>query len=1296
MFSRVSCATASEGTSLRPGSIAASIISMSHEEPPEDEFEDKARNLITPSLVPGDMVQTVPGDRKAYVMFVGQLPGMPAGYWVGVQYEEKVGKNDGTLNGKRYFTCPPGHGGFLRASKVTPLEEVNAAEARRQAAAELAEVTRLQRRHRMDRRSGRTSPLAGPSSPTVSFDSAKHEGEDPEGHRDGQSPNIKKRRASVVAWMATPPPLSGRQSSRRERPPGTCHPYRVQVSGSGITSAVVGSLAQFTITAFDENKKRIDIGGDNFTVTMRGQGGLPNSQPAVVRTKVTDRGDGTYMCEYRPWMTGKYSIYINLDEDGIRGSPFSLNVITLRPDAAQCQVRGEALHKAVARVPQKFDVLFVDAIGHTAHAEDLDVWVTPVDVSPMSNRPPAPASEAPQASSAPQGHSESDDAQTKETTPPKIDATMDEAGTDPEEEAASNEAAKTSFAPIVEEERHDPEPTVKRMPTTEDAAPLEPDAPLAPAPSPDIVATIGTPKTPKTPKSARMRKLDAPTRQRHLQLWAARQAADKFMLRRQAEARAVESYGDDAKKKKKLVNEQSLPSFMHELSADRFGFAFGGVDPGTLHAHGKLIKVHHVSYSVGLAGHYKLHVALRQQMVPLPGSPFDLHIEPGAAYPASTKLPEDKSQLFGHADEGWQHGLILQTADMLGNLCVKGGANITMSLPKRWALEHELDDPVKSRVNDLGDGTYELEWCSTLAGTFPLEVCIDGFHVIGSPISVTVKPARPDVNKFKASGAGLTKAVAGVEAPIRIRVADRFENSADVAAENTVFGLVLVPQAGLGVAAKAEKKKADGDNAPKQKEGKEDGEGAPKKKKPGKESGADASVAKGGREKREGVQPPMPDSQEFSGTWVNGCYEIRYVAEQAGTLDLNLWCVVEEGGVREPLPGSPFSVHVTEGIASPIGSYVKDAEPSKQGGTDKQGQIVAGENVVLKPQVLDQFGNPASAPEGSLTAVLDSPGNTGEQLEAPKLRSGMGSYELTLEPLKAGQHYVHVLLNGEEIKGSPVQFYVSPAAPNAAKCYLTRHDSEPILINQQCDILLKTHDKYGNQLDRGGVRVDAKAAGVAASACTVEDHKDGTYTIRLTAGAPGEVKVTARIDSVEIKTMSVFFTKASADDLGEPRSTPPSDRDEMVDVGQEFAENALDGSIGTMKRSHSSKLPPGLPPLAVEKVVPTSAGAPLPVDDTNTSSKAKKGKKKDTADKRRNGVKRADAPASETPALAAVMPHEMAAEAAPATEPTGGTGTNGSPSKAKSDKKSGGKGSGAKSPSKAGKPPKTKKKASGD
>ena len=74
-------------------------------------------------------------------------------------------------------------------------------------------------------------------------------------------------------------------------------------------------------------------------------------------------------------MSGNYVIDILLGGEHIRGSPFALSIITLRPEASRCLVRGDGLYGAVSRKPQKFEIDFVDALGDPAFAEELDVYV---------------------------------------------------------------------------------------------------------------------------------------------------------------------------------------------------------------------------------------------------------------------------------------------------------------------------------------------------------------------------------------------------------------------------------------------------------------------------------------------------------------------------------------------------------------------------------------------------------------------------------------------------------------------------------------------------------------------------------------------------------------------------------------------------------------------------------------------------------------------------------------------------------------------------------------------------------
>ncbi|KAG5503622.1 hypothetical protein JIQ42_05844 [Leishmania sp. Namibia] len=81
--------------------------------PDEDSYKTEAEGIKV-----GDRCRCRPGERLGTVRYVGRVAALKPGYWVGVEFDEPVGKTNGTVKGVTLFECMPLYGGVLRPDQV--------------------------------------------------------------------------------------------------------------------------------------------------------------------------------------------------------------------------------------------------------------------------------------------------------------------------------------------------------------------------------------------------------------------------------------------------------------------------------------------------------------------------------------------------------------------------------------------------------------------------------------------------------------------------------------------------------------------------------------------------------------------------------------------------------------------------------------------------------------------------------------------------------------------------------------------------------------------------------------------------------------------------------------------------------------------------------------------------------------------------------------------------------------------------------------------------------------------------
>uniref|UniRef100_A0AAV2LQU4 Kinesin-like protein KIF13B n=1 Tax=Knipowitschia caucasica TaxID=637954 RepID=A0AAV2LQU4_KNICA len=104
----------------RPSRLKQQLTSSEHLEKLEICVDDDDRNhdAVLPDWLTEGACVTVGSNKTGAVRFVG-LTQFAEGVWVGVELDTPVGKNDGSVGGRRYFHCKPGYGVLVRPDRVS-------------------------------------------------------------------------------------------------------------------------------------------------------------------------------------------------------------------------------------------------------------------------------------------------------------------------------------------------------------------------------------------------------------------------------------------------------------------------------------------------------------------------------------------------------------------------------------------------------------------------------------------------------------------------------------------------------------------------------------------------------------------------------------------------------------------------------------------------------------------------------------------------------------------------------------------------------------------------------------------------------------------------------------------------------------------------------------------------------------------------------------------------------------------------------------------------------------------------
>jgi len=486
--------------------------------------------------------------------------------------------------------------------------------------------------------------------------------------------------------------------------------------------------------------------------------------------------------------------------------------------------------------------------------------------------------------------------------------------------------------------------------------------------------------------------------------------------------------------------------------------------------------------------------------------------------------------------------------DKFGNRISGGGLKVTGHISGGPA-------DVKVHVADKNDGAYELDYTPIKTGKYAFQVNLDGKAIGGgkNPFGLVVIPADPYGPTSPASGASLSKAVAGEENPFSLQVRDKYENNL-VKGGSQVAGTLTHSETGEVVNVKVH----------------DNGDGTYK--------GTFADVKRAGTYKLvptvtgEGVKDSpftvsvseaAADPAHFVWEGLNLDGEGNNVVV-AGTTETFTVIArdrfdnrITTGGlsIRAAIAGGPANVTATV-TDNKDGSYKVDYTPTKTGvyqltvslestpigGSKNPFQVVvipadpygptsfasgsglskavAGEDNPFEVQVRDKFENNLTQGGAQVAATLAGP--NGVIVNAKVHDNGNGTYRLTYPDLAvAGTYKLVPTVTGEAVKDAPftVSATESAADPKNFKWEGLNLDADGnniVVAGTTEHFTVIAFDKFHNRITTGGLNVNGVVKGPAEVKVTVTDKQDGSYKLEYTPTKAEKYQFTVQLNETAI------------------------------------------------------------------------------------------------------------------------------------------------------------------------------------